>query len=84
MEYIEAIRSLAPLVVDTMGALMALATVLQALLMAASKFFPKLGTVAHWFGIVAFDLKQATDGAKKLLAKGKKNDGDTTPPAGPA
>lgn len=84
MEYIEAIRSLAPLVVDTMGALMALATVLQALLMAGSKLWPALGTAAHWFGIVAFDLKQATDGAKKLIGKAKKSDGDTTPPAGPA
>jgi hypothetical protein len=86
METIEAIRSLAPLVVDTMGALVAVATALQMLAMGVAKVWPKADAVAHWLGIVAIDMKKATDGAKRLLGKKDASAGATThitiPPKG--
>lgn len=77
LELIEKFHSLAPQLLDTLMALVALCTSLQLVFVTLAKLVsfvsPKAGaaldSVAHWLGIAALDVKQATDGVKKAIGK---------------
>jgi hypothetical protein len=69
LEVVKAVHDLAPAAMDTISALVALCTSLQAVLLVAGKWSTKAAAVAHWLGIAAVDLKQFGEGVKKATGK---------------
>lgn len=69
MEAIQTVHALAPALMDSLSAFVALCTSLQAVFLVVGKWSPQAKAAAHWLGIAAVDLKQFGEGARKLMGK---------------